>query len=169
MIGAAAALDALLEAERRTEGLHLLSAPMFVMGDGDESRVSDGEDVRIARTNVSPEGTVTVVGFDTIRTGLEVIAGVRDVGSGRARLSVQSSISEIVGFNDGLPIVNQQEFSTRAIVHSQGVYLIGSLERSRRLEAVDGVFQSVKEDERESGTVYIWARTYRIAGGVHRF
>ncbi len=163
---AAAALTAVLEAERRVEALDLLAAPMFVMSDGEMARVTDGEDVRIPRRNVSDQGTVTTVGFDTIRTGLQVEAKVRDVGAGRARLGINTSMSEVVGFNEGVPIVNQQEFQTRAVVQSGGVYLLGSLQRTRRLDAVDGIFRSVKEEDRQTQKIQVWARTYRIASGI---
>lgn len=159
-----AALNGLLRADARRESSKIVAAPLFLMLDGSESNIADGDTLRIPQRTVSSEGTVTVTGFEQVQTGLEATVAVRDLGQSRATLDVELSISDVTGFIGDLPQVNTQAFTTRAAIESGGVYLLGSLNRGSTLNGRSGAFLSVARDEAEQRVVYVWARTYRIGG-----
>jgi hypothetical protein len=158
-----AALNGLLRADARRESSRIVAAPLFLMLDGSESNIADGETLRIPQRTVSSEGTVTVTGFEQVQTGLEATVAVRDLGQSKATLDVDLSISEVTGFIGDLPQVNTQAFTTRAAIASGGVYLLGSLNRGSTLNGRSGAFLSVARDEAEQRVVYVWARAYKIA------
>ncbi len=157
-----AALNGILVADQRREASRIVAAPLFVLLDGSEASIADGEVLRVPQRTVSSEGTVTVTGFEQVQTGLEALVSVRDLGDGKATLDLDVSISEVTGFLEDLPQVQNQEFVTRAAIESGGVYLLGSLSRGSTLSGTRGAFLSVKRDEDDQRTVYVWARTYRI-------
>jgi hypothetical protein len=48
----------------------------------------------------------------------------------------------------------------------RAVYLLGSMERQEELAAVLGVLRSGWDTESSGRTVQVWARCYKIGGGV---
>lgn len=157
-----AALNGVLLADQRREVSRIVAAPLFVLLDGSEASIADGQVLRVPQRTVSSEGTVTITGFEQVQTGLDAVVRVRDLGSGRATLDLDISISEVTGFLEDLPQVQNQQFATKAAIESGGVYLLGSLSRGSTLSGTRGAFLSVKRDESDQRTVYVWARTYRI-------
>lgn len=156
-----AAFNAVLQAESDSETVEVLTDPMFVMLDGETARVADGDRVPII-TPTFQDGVVISEQVEFLQTGIEVEVGVRDLGSGRALLSIQASVSDVVGFVQFQPIVNQQDFTTRASVASGGVYLLGSLRRSARSETIRGPLSVDVGRSAADQVVQVWARTYRI-------
>lgn len=162
-----ASLRALLRAERSMEAVELVTAPMFVLVDGGTATLADGDELRVPQFSISEFGTQTVTGFEVVQTGLSVDVSLRDLGSGRARVELRTSMSSVVGFiEDTLPTINTQRYQTNAVVRSGGVYLVGALRRNERLEGVDGPLRSLRRTEREDRTVMIWLRAYRIDGAA---
>ena len=159
------ALSAILEAERTSEAVDIVAAPLFVLVDGGTAELADGDELRVPQFSITDEGTQSVTGFEVVQTGLDVRVSLRDLGEGRARLELRTGMSAVVGFvADSLPQINTQRYETTAVVQSGGVYLLGSLERRSQVDGVDGPLRSVRRDEDEARTVFIWARAYRIGG-----
>lgn len=164
---AAAGLSAVLVAAKTDEGVALVAAPLFVLRDGAKGRMADGDELRLARKTVSDQGTVTTTGFDTVQTGLEVDVEVRDLGQGRARLGLSTSLSTVVAIGaEGQPTINRQAFRTEAVVASGGVYLLGALERSQVAESVSGPLWARLESSSTQRSVLLWARVARVGGAV---
>lgn len=162
---AAAGLSAVLVAARSEEGVSIVAAPLFLVRDGSDARMADGDELRLPRKTVSDQGTVTTTGFDVIQTGLEVDVGVRDLGQGRAQLVLRTSLSAVVAVGEeGQPTVNRQSFHTEAVVQSGGCYLLGALERSQVTSAIRGPLRTLQESGTESRSVLVWARLARVGG-----
>ena len=144
----------------------VLAAPLLLVVDGGKGPVSDGEVVRIPRRAVSPEGTSTVTGYDTVEAGLSLEVEARDVGNGRGRLRCRLERSQLIGRIEVIPTTRSQVWETEAIVESGGVYLLGSPvsdERDASSEVGLSVFRGANRTVRN---VYVWARAYRIDGGI---
>ena len=56
--------SALLKASKESDGVTLVAQPMFVLLDGSPCEFVSGDEVRIAESTVSPEGTVTTTGYE---------------------------------------------------------------------------------------------------------
>lgn len=169
--GAAASLSgsltAMLRAERTIESVELVTAPLFVLVDGGVATLADGDELRVPQFSISEFGVQTVTGFELVQTGLSMEVGLRDLGDERARVEFSTQLSAVVGFVEGnLPTINTQRYRTNAVIRSGGVYLLGSLDRGRTLQGVDGPFRSAKRDEFEDRTFHVWLRAFRIDGGV---
>ena len=165
----AAGLNAILRTAKRKEDLAVLTEPMFILVDGGEANIADGDELRVPRFSITDEGTQSVTGFEIVQTGLVINVGIRDLGSSRAQLSLSTSISSVVGFVEGnLPTINRQSYRTNAVIRSGGVYLLGALTRTSSLQAVDGILSMVEENDESKQNVLVFARAYRISGGVLR-
>lgn len=157
-----AAFDAVLQAEATVETVRVLTDPMFVLLDGETARFADGDRVPIITPNFQ-EGVQVGESVEFLQTGIEVNVAVRDLGTSRALLDLDVSVSDVVGFVGNQPVVNEQAFDTRASVASSGVYLLGSLRRGTTTNATRGPLQVDYERSEADQLVQVWARTYRIA------
>lgn len=157
-------LDAILRVARSGDAASVLAEPMVILGDGRTATLNDGRRVPIAQRTVSPEGTVTVSGFQFIDTGLTLNVTLRDHGRGFAGVKLTTSLSDIVGFVEGeAPITAETRLESTATVKTGGVYMLGSVQRAGKRQAVTGQLGTVKEDGESSSVVQIWGRFYRLA------
>lgn len=166
-VTANATLQAVLTAERQDDRVSIVTEPAFVLLDGTTSEFRDATQTPVRIRTVSPEGTVTDAGFETVQTGTEIMCGIRELGANRARLSVSILNSSVAGSIENIPIVDEQSFVTEASVQAGGVYLLGSFERARKANQVRSITATARRNERDSRTMYVWAKTYRIAGPVY--
>lgn len=161
-----ASLRAVLAADRQDDSVSIVTEPSFVLLDGTIASFRDARQTPVRVRTVSPEGTVTDTGFQTVQTGTEVVCEIRELGSDRAKLRVDVTSSSVAGSVEDIPIVDEQAFTTEASVQAGGVYLLGSFNRARDAQQVRSITATAKRTEREARTVYVWARTYRIAGPI---
>lgn len=159
-----ASLSALLRAERTIEGLSIITQPTFVISDGTEARLSDGDQIRLVQRAISPEGTVTVIGTETIQTGLDVKVGLRDLGMNRARLDLDFTLSAVVGGTTEAPTINRQGLNITSTLNAGGIYLLGSLQRSSRFSSHLGPLSLDRTRDKTDSTMLLWARLHRIHG-----
>ena len=157
-------LQGAIEAVRRVDASSLLAEPLFLLVDGGSSRIERGERIPIARRSVSDQGTVQTVDFDFVQAGLVVEVGLRESGIDAALLDLDFSLSDVSGFvGDEAPIVNRQSYSSRTVVHSGGVYLLGSLDRQASTEGLRRWLVIGDRSEAVATRLQIWARVYRVA------
>lgn len=157
-------LDGILQAARRVEGVSMVAEPLFLLTDGGSGSFKSGEVIPVARKSVSAEGTVETLDFQYVNVGLDFEVQVRQVAPDAARLRVRMESGQLRGFVEGAPRVQRDEYLGEVAAVTGGVYLIGSVDRKQRLDAVDGAFRTVKETERQNDTLQIWGRVYRISG-----
>lgn len=83
--------------------------------------------------------------------------GVLDVAIDRSRIN---------GFVEESPIRATEQFSTAAVVVSEGVYLLGELVRGDQESTEGGRFRWGRREVDEFQTMQVWARVYAIDSPV---
>jgi type II secretory pathway component GspD/PulD (secretin) len=162
---ATAVFSALLESVHDSHDSFLVTQPLVVVRDGSTSVIRRGEDVRLAKRSTSPYGTSEVTGYELIKTGLTISAGLRDDTSDHANLLLKLELSSISGYQDNLPIVTTQGLDSQTSLVSGGVYLLGSLEASSLDRSLGGSPLPLSFGrQRTAHTLQIWAKAYRIGG-----
>jgi type II secretory pathway component GspD/PulD (secretin) len=159
-------LNAVLQAARENRGLSMEAEPLLLLVDGETATVANGLQVPILDKAVSPEGTVTTKSVTYKQTGLQIAAGMRDLGSGRGRVKVTVGMDDVAGEVEGYPKLTSQRFETTAIVASGGVYLLGALDRRDHSLVVSGPLQ-LRDTRSERGELLqVWCRVYRVGGAT---
>ncbi|WP_432797752.1 hypothetical protein [Poriferisphaera sp. WC338] len=157
-------LQAMLQASRSHRQVHLVAEPLFVLADGQTSTIRDAKEIPVPKRVVNEQGVTTTSGFDLIPVGLTVTSTVRDMGEMRALADVSIELSALLGFVESeAPIKQTQSYTTKLVMQSGGVYLIGELQQTRETQQVDNILQSVKTEKGENSVVQVWARLYKIA------
>jgi type II secretory pathway component GspD/PulD (secretin) len=159
-------LNAVLEAAASDGSAHMVAEPLFFLGDGGESVHKLGQNVPVPERSVSSEGTVTTVGYDNVQTGLICSVGLREVSADSARIKLDLSLSEIVGFVEEVPRTSEAGYKTEAHIESGGVYLLGSLVRQTQSARQLGGFRSSWIQESTDSVLQIWARAYRVGSAA---
>lgn len=157
-----AALNTLLDYEQSRGDIATLAAPTFVVRDGNDAHTFVGEIVPVPRRSVGQSGDVTTVDFEQVEVGLDIVVSVREVGHDKGLVSVEIDRSRINGFVEDVPRSTTEQFSTKAVVRSKGVYLLGELKRGDLESAVGGRFRIGKREVDQWDTVQIWMRTHAI-------
>lgn len=86
-----------------------------VILEGTESEIQSVEEIPIPQRTVSPEGTVTITGYETIRAGIMLTISATAVPNG-IKVKLTPEISDITGFVDEKPIVSRKKITTNLIV-----------------------------------------------------
>jgi len=158
-----ATLSAVLEATRTESSGGVIAEPVFLLRDGEEARLTDGDRVPIPQFTVSEGGTVSNSGIIYVDTGLIVDLSIREINLDKSIVAVSIELSEIVGFVDVYPRTRSRTFSTRAGIESSGVYLLGKLEASTKRHTLKSITRSATEMEDTQSTVQVWLSAYRVS------
>lgn len=125
-----------------------------------------GGEINVPRRSVSPEGTVTDVGYDKFQTGSQIKISARGLADGLIRLEVNAEMSELEGLSQNLPQINRRTFDCSAFVGSGGVIVVGGLQRQADEISGDqvpatGIFTSKSRRER-SGRLYLFLKLNEV-------
>ncbi len=133
---------------------------LFLLNDGAEGSFVRGVKVPIAKTSVSNQGAVSVIGYDYTQTGLQLSASVRSLSPDRVRMVLDVSNSSIQSYVGAAPQTLNQQLKCSPVVHVGDVYLLGSLDirGSGKTEYLAGLKLS-----KSVGAVQVWGRVYRIS------
>lgn len=159
-------LDAVLQASLERSGVEVMADPLMLIADGAEARFVRGDSIPIPQRTISDQGTVTTTDFSFVQTGLEVLADVREMSAGRARLTIDVRLSTVRDMVEDAPVTSDETFSGVSIIESGGVYLLGSLRREDRVQSRIGGWGLGWLNRSESSLLQVWARAYRVAGPV---
>lgn len=131
-------VEAVARASERADGAALLhSATLFVLEDG-QATMHQGDRTPIPKYQTSPEGTVTVVGYEYVMTGFELVAGAKRVNGG-VRLQLEPSVSSVSGLVGDAPIVSQSRVTAEVVVGSGEWVVISGLATVQGAEGAGGV------------------------------
>jgi hypothetical protein len=157
-------LDAVLKTAAEDSRGGLVAQPLFLLGDGAQSTFTRGERVPVPKTTVSDQGTVTTTGYEQVQTGLVCKVSLRELTTVAAKLTLEATISDIVGFVGSAPRTREDGYQTVVPIESGGVYLVGSLVRQADGDRTLGGFRAQWSQERSDTVLQIWARAYRVGG-----
>jgi hypothetical protein len=110
--------------EGARSGVRSLSAGSVVVLEGEKGRWQAGERVPVPRRTVSPQGTVSVSGYDFVDVGYICDLAVQRNPDG-VTVTVKPEISSIIGFVEDAPRVATRSIESVAYLRS-GSYLIVS-------------------------------------------
>lgn len=107
--------------------------------DGEPANLQQGDTIPVPRRTTSPEGTVTVEGFDSIQTGFTLDASATQAGE-LVRLELSPSVSDVAGFvlNEA-PIVLTRSLQSVALVKPGDWLVIGGFDRVLERESAFGI------------------------------
>ncbi len=157
-------LDVTLRAVSRNERGSLLADPLLLLLDGTESRLSRGRQVPVRVTSVSQQtgSTVTNSQIQTVFSGLEMVATIKEVDDVLGRLKLSLRMGDMEGSNDGIPVVREETVDTQMDVVAGGVYLFASLRREQHLGSRAKWLQFGNRSLRQKSTLQVWGRVMRI-------
>ena len=159
-----ASLDGILKLAAGRDDVRVSAAPMFLLVDGSQGKVVQGDRVPVPRRSTSDQGTTVTEGYDYVQTGTNVLVTLREMAPQKALLDISVGISDIRGYVEVAPITGEQTFNTTAMVHAGGVYLLGSIVRDRESSDDSIGWRTADAWERQVQVVQIWCRCHRIAG-----
>lgn len=131
-------LTTMLQALDETRGARLLSDPRIVVHDRQKATMKAVREVPFQQLTESTDGgAVGTTEFREAGVTLTVTPEVTD--SGVITLNVQATFSVLAGFQDGQPIIDTREASTRVGVANQQVVALGGLRQRSEVETVTGI------------------------------
>ncbi len=161
------AFTALLKASRSNNKASVVASPLMLLLDGGTSRFQDGETVPIPRRTTTESGAVVTNGYEYAQTGLIVETSIREMSSTTAQCSLAIELTAVTGYVEEAPITSGQKFETKAVLESNGVYLLGAMPRKQKQDGKSGsFFPTLAKVEETTGDVQVWVRCFRIDGPV---
>lgn len=161
----AAALQGAFEATATQAENLLVARPTLYLRDGAAGEIASVVRIPVPQRSVSPEGTVSTVGFEEVEAGMSVVATVRDLGTGHAELSSAVLLSSISGFVEERPILAEQRIVSDAVpVHSGGVYLLASTETTMTDRQRERGLSNRRSADDSDGYVALWVVVSEAGG-----
>lgn len=166
-VKAALAVRAIGSAVSEGREARILTEGTLALVEGSEASLQQGETIPIPKRTVSPEGTVTVTGYQDVRTGFILKATGRRVPGGM-RLSLAPTLSSVSGYVEGAPVVSERTVTGALIVQSgEWVILSGlTISQAARSAAGGGVFGGVVTDTAGREAVIVLVRATRVHASV---
>lgn len=157
-----ASLDTLLIASKTDDAIRQRTSPLFLLAEGIEARLGDGETLRIPKKSVAENGATTTTGFEVVETGLRVKVTIRPIGPDKAFLSAFYASTQVVRFVQDVPITAGLTLEAQAAIESEGCYLLQQVQRVRsQVRSELGLKPGIATDDDER-LVQLWARVFRI-------
>lgn len=155
-------LSAILQAAKEQRGTQLIAEPLFLLNDGAEGRFQLGDSIPVPRRVVSDQGTVTTAGYDHVETGVIVTTDLRETSGNAARLNVAVELSQQSGSVDDAPIVSKETFTATADIVSQGVYLLGEVQRKEKSRTTRFGLSALSDRSDSAAVIQVWCRVQRV-------
>jgi type II secretory pathway component GspD/PulD (secretin) len=161
---ATASLEATLRAALSKNRARIVTSPMFLLADGGQTRFTSGKQILVPRRNVSDQGTVTTVGYDTLQAGTSILLHVRELDHVKAAVSLTLTFSTLEGYAaDGVaPIINPTGLDCTVNVVAGGVYLAGVFDQVGTTASVSGPLTLGIKTSQETHRFEVWMRVYRV-------
>jgi type II secretory pathway component HofQ len=154
---------AALKADISSQRVELFAQPLLLCVDGGKSSVKRVEVVPVAEYTTLETGAVVTSGYSEIEVGLQCQVGVRADGDGGALVNYDVSLGEIQSYVDNrVPVRTQESLQGEVVMQSGGTYLLGSLERGKSREGLEGVLQLSKSTTREGTRLEVWAMAVEV-------
>ena len=145
-------------------GKAVVAEPLFVLSDGEKGRIHSGQRVPVPRRTADQHGNVSTVDYQYETTGFTAEVELREDSREMCRIETTISINEIVRTFEGVPVTGGSEFSTKAVVRSGGVYLLGEIHEESDSVGRDGGLVFGKDESQFDRVLQVWLRVYRIEG-----
>ena len=155
-------LSAILKAAKQRKGVAIQAEPLFTLIDGGEAEFIRGDKVPVPKSITTQNGFVETAGFDYVQTGLDVHVGIRELSDDAARFKTSVKISEVTGQVSTAPITSDQSFDAESVIHSGGVYLLGSLKRSEVQHTQSSSLKWGDTKQVDNAVLQVWCRAYRV-------
>jgi len=169
LTGAKAVLALKLVGSAVSEGrdARILTDGTLGLVEGSEAELQQGEVIPVPKRTISPEGVVTVTGFDQVKTGFNLKAVGRRVPGG-LRLELAPSLSSVAGYVEGNPVVSERSVKGVLIVRSgEWVVLSGlQIKQAARSASGGGIWGGVETESQGLESVLVFVRCVRVHASV---
>ena len=107
--------------------------------DGQAATMRQGDQIPVPRRITTPEGTVSVVGFENVETGFTLTATATPAGD-RVRLNLAPTVSEVSGFvQDEAPILLERSVELVALVRPGEWLVVSGFDRAVQRSSRTGI------------------------------
>jgi hypothetical protein len=154
-----AAWSGLVTFAASSDRAELRALPAATVRSGRETVLSDTRVLRIPRSTVSDQGTVTVTGFERVEAGLQARVLIEELELDKARVDVSVEVSDVLGRDGLVPEIQERVCSSSLDVERAGVYLVGALDVSTT-EHTNGVLSFLRG--RTKRRLYVWMKVERL-------
>ena len=114
-------------------------ATLFLV-EGEQAAATQGDRIPLARRSVSPEGVVTVVGYDYVQSGFQLQARAVGLPDTSIRLDLVPTLSEVGGLVGGEnPVLLERSMTASVVLRSGEWVLIGGFDRTADRSSSSGV------------------------------
>lgn len=105
----------------------------LVLLEGKESSIQSTEEIPVPQRTVSPEGTISISGYETVSSGISIklLATAVPVG---IRVLIQPEVADLIRFVDEKPIIARRGISTTVIVEHDSTILLSGLWGNRKYD-----------------------------------
>lgn len=124
---AAASVGVLARCVEEGREAHALSNGSLLVVEGKKARFQQGESIPVPQRTVSPEGTVTVTGYNNVQTGFSLDVEAWRNGGG-VTLHLTPRLSGVNGYNGEQPIVSERSVDSTVTVRSGEWVVVSGLE-----------------------------------------
>jgi len=109
-----------------------------VVLEGTTSRIISVEEIPIPIKTISPQGTVTTTGYETINAGITITIEITKVPDG-LRVKLHPEISDISGYIEEKPIVSRKSIESNVIIQNNDKIIISGLWSDRKSSKVSAI------------------------------
>lgn len=164
---AGVSLEAVLRAATTDSRSEVLADPFVLVTDGETATVHVGQVVPYRTTNItqSPGGPLQTQRVQRIEVGSRVEVACRELSDDRARLTAKVERSQVVSYQDNLPVIDQELGEYVVDVTSGGTYLVGHFKETADDRTYSTWLKLGSKTKRTGRVVQVWATAHRIAVG----
>jgi type II secretory pathway component GspD/PulD (secretin) len=135
---AAASVAVVLRAVEEGREASTVTRGTLLLVEGQKASLQQGESVPLPRRSISPEGVVTVVGYDNIQTGFNLEAEAHRVEGG-VSLKLRPRLSGVTGFQGEQPIIAERTCESTVELKSGEWIVISGLDDSSDSRSYTGL------------------------------
>ncbi len=137
---------------------------LFVL-EGYDANMSQGEVIPVARRTVSDQGTVTINGYEQVRTGFQFKASARRVPGG-VLLQLEPTLSQVTRFIGEVPATSERSVRGTVVVSDGDWIVLSGLDAAAWLNSTQGTpglpaAVSLTNDQTTSARLLILVRARR--------
>lgn len=122
-----AAVNALYTATESSRRASLVTHGTLLIMEGESATLSQGEVIPVPMRTVTDQGTVTVTGFESVRSGFILNAKARRVPTG-VRLDINPTLSSVTGYIEGRPVLAERSMSATVVLDTGDWVIMSGLD-----------------------------------------
>jgi hypothetical protein len=156
-------LEAVLKAARERSTMRLVAEPFFYMVDGDKAEYNRVRILAVPTSTITETGNFLTTGYQPFQAGTTVHVGIREVGERAVLLACDVTLSDLRNVTaEGFPESDSRQYQTKALCHTGGVYLLGSINLEERRRSRGNWLHLGRSTDTGREVMQIWCRCVAV-------